>query len=142
MLGGSSKADRARPGQVELDADAVRLGAGLGVGESARRATGISGGPWSRSTTGSIGSNKESIASRSSSRIVWCAAEQQRGLDDLTCLRLGTRADRVQGAVEHQGDARELLHRPVVQEESEAAAFVLLGEDQAPEHIVIGRGHG
>ena len=48
-------------------------------------------------------------------------------------------ADRVQRAVEHQRDPGELLDRPVVEEEREPAALVLLGEDQPVEHVVIGR---
>ena len=41
--------------------------------------------------------------------------------------------DRVQRAVEHQRDPGELLHRPVVQEERQPPALVLLGRDQPVE---------
>ena len=41
------------------------------------------------------------------------------------------RLDLVADGVEHQRDARERLHRPVVEEERESPPLVLLGGDQS-----------
>src|SRR4029079_13580229 len=54
----------------------------------------------------------------------------ERGADDLARLVEPALLDREECAVDHQRDSGELLHRPVVQEQGEAPALVLLGGDQ------------
>ena len=45
------------------------------------------------------------------------------------------RLDRVQRRIEHQRDAGQVLHRPVVQEQRDAPPLVLLGRDQPVERL-------
>ena len=57
----------------------------------------------------------------------------ERRADDLARLVEAAVRDRVERAVDHQRDPGELLHRPVVEEQGEAPALVLLGRDQPVE---------
>ena len=59
-----------------------------------------------------------------------CAAARERGLEHLLRVVELAGRDRVERGVEHQRDARQVLHGPVVEEERDPAAFVLLGRDQ------------
>ena len=85
--------------------------------------------PWSRSTTGSS-ANERSRSSRIVARWRSSAVSRiTRGVVELA------RLNRVQRPVEHQRDPRELLHRPVVQEQRDPPPLVLLGRDQPVERL-------
>jgi hypothetical protein len=65
---------------------------------------------------------------------------ERRGHDPARCLRPPV-VDRLHRRVEHQRDPGEVLHRPVVEEERQPAALVLLGRDDPldqPLAIVVG----
>ena len=90
--------------------------------------------PWSRSTTGSS-SNERSRSERIVSRC-FSSAEASIAFGLLGAAAVDRRDHRV----EHQRDPRHRLHRPVVEEEREPAALVLLGRDQLiGEPRVLGR---
>ena len=79
--------------------------------------------PWSRSATGS----RLKERSRSSPTVV--RVRHKRPVEDLARLLVLAAPDQVEGGVEHERDARERLHRPVVEEERDAPPLVLLGRE-------------
>ena len=68
------------------------------------------------------------------------ARPRQCAVEDLARLLELAAADQVERRVEHERDAGERLHRPVVEEERDAAPLVLLGCENLFGGLVVGVG--